>query len=138
MRIFCSPTKKIGAASRPSDDGNRNMMHMNTPTEINETQKITFVDLTQFAYMCTQSKAMYTYKHPTRSVIRQLIGGQRCFPAISINIYPILQQKSMLNYIRAIVINTQKPNQQHGFILSQLGYCPEKWVYATQLKVHPY
>ena len=56
MRYFRSPTEKIAAANRPSDDTNRSRMHVNTSIQIHCTIKIAFANLTLFACMCTYSK----------------------------------------------------------------------------------
>ena len=51
MRFFRSLNEKIGAANRPPDDADRIRMHVDTPIEINRTQKIALANLTLFACM---------------------------------------------------------------------------------------
>ena len=79
MRYFCSLTEKITAANRVSDDGDRIQMYVNTPTEINGSQKTAFANLTSFVYMSTQSKAqtMDSNKSSTRVSCKHIEEGVR-------------------------------------------------------------
>ena len=56
MRNFHFATENIADKNLVTDDADRIRMHVNTPIEINGTQKIGFTELTLLAYMCTQSK----------------------------------------------------------------------------------
>ena len=60
--IFASTKKKITNVNQASNDTEGIQMNVNSPININGSQRIGLANLTLFAYMCTYS---YTYKHPT-------------------------------------------------------------------------